>query len=318
MSKSKFKLNFKTVVPKHDFINENYDNKINGDCKLKVLYFLISTPRSGSTWLCSEIFKKYGIVIHEYLQVSQYIVHFAIRSNILNYDGGKCYKLDFENYVKFLCKRRAKNGVLGINVHISHLPLALKLQQSIININPSVKIISHFLTRKNKISQSISYAKASNSRIWSKVNSVSDFNKITKNPFNLFLRSIQEFNLAPLASTKYKYLKEQEKFYLNNSPITPHSEIFYYESLSQDKDEFNRVLEIIAIDLNLNTISKVKDKVSFLKTGAEPTSILIFLIKNYGYFLRKIYRYKKVFIKKMDLILKKKENDIFFLEIYFS
>ena len=317
MSISKFKLNLKTIIPKHDFINENYDNKINSDCKLKVLYFLISTPRSGSTWLCSEIFKKYGIVIHEYLQVNQYIPDFAIRSNLLNYDGGSCYKLNFENYVELLCKKRSKNGVLGINVHISHLPLALKLQESIIKTNPSVKIISHFLTRKNKIYQSISYAKASNSRIWSKVESERNLSKLSKNPLNLFFRSLHEISLAPLASEKYKCLKDQEKNYLSNSHISRHSVLFYYESLSQDKDELRRALEIIGIDLKFKKKSTVKDKVSFLKTGVTQNAILIFLIKNFGSLLRKLYRFKRIFIKKRDIIFKKKKNDIFFLEINF-
>ena len=317
MSVKKFKLNLKTIIPKHDFINENYDNKIDSDCKLRLLYFLISTPRSGSTWLCSEIFKKYGIVVHEYLQISQYIPHFAMRSNLLNYDGDSCYKLNFENYVELLSRKRTKNGVLGINVHINHMPLALKLQESIIKRNPSVKVISHFLTRENKISQSISYAKASNSRLWSKVETENEFKKITKNPINLFIRYIQEVSLAPLASVKYKYLKEQEKIYFANSPLSPHKEIFHYESLSQDKDELKRTLEIIGLDLKIKTISKVKHKVSFLKTSITPNSLLIFLIKNYGYFLRKIYIFKKNFIKKRDLILKKKEINIFFLEIYF-
>ena len=317
MSISKFKLNLKTIVPNHDFINEKYDNNINGDCKLKILYFLISTPRSGSTWLCSEIFKKYGIVIHEYLQVSQYIPHFATRSNLLNYDGGSCYKLDFENYAKVLCSKRAKNGVLGVNVHISHLPLALKLKDSIIKMNPSVKIISHFLTRKNKIHQSISYAKASSSRKWSKVDYEKNLNKLSNNTLNLFFRSFQEIYLAPLASIKYKYLKDQEKTYLTNSPISLHSVQFYYESLSQNKDELKRALETIGIDLNIKKTSKIKGKVSFLKTGSSHNFILIFLIKNFGSLLRKLYRFKRTIIKKRDLILKKNKDDILFLEIHF-
>ena len=211
-----------------------------------------------------------------------------MRSNLLNYTEGSYYKLNFEDYVEALCKKRSKNGVLGINVHISHLPLALKLQESIIKINPSVKIISHFLTRKNKIYQSISYAKASNSRIWSKVESERNLSKLSKNPLNLFFKSFHEIFLAPLAAEKYKYLKEQEKTYLSNSPISLHSVLFYYESLSKDKDELKRALKIIGIDLNFQKTSKVKDKVSFLKTGFTHNAILIFLIKNFGPLLRKL------------------------------
>ncbi len=316
MQFSDFFVDINTKVKDHDFINSKFDNDSH-NCQLKRLYFLISTPRSGSTWLCSEIYKKYGIVVHEYLQTSQYIPLFADSSGLLNYDQDGNYKLDFEKYVDALCIRRSKDGVLGINVHISHLYLALKLKESIIRRYPQVNVISHFLTRKDKVLQAISYAKAASSGVWSKVDSGSKLIYSDNQKFNNFFESMLEIFIAPLASVKYKYLLKQEKNYLNNYSKLPYSFRFEYESLSKDINYLNSGLKKIGEDLNIEPQITLNKEFKLLKTGHKSYNFLSFFIKNYGILLRALFKLECLVKKIKYLILRKKKKNIISLKIYF-
>ena len=274
-----FFFDLNTVVPSHDFIHHNFDEKNQKNLEVKILYLLVSTPRSGSTWLCSEIHRKYGLVVHEYLQTAQYIPLFAKRNGLLQQDINNEEWLDFDKYVNTLILLRSKQGILGVNVHINHLFLAEELCKSIEYKYPNVKIIVHYLKRNDKALQAISYAKAHYRGIWSQVN---DSNTITagKNNYKSFYeKALQICFILIDAAMRYKALISQEKRYLSDLKKIPFTRTFIYEHLSNHPSALYSSIELIAFDLNLTAKVSKNQGIKLIKTSSRVDTKLTFIVK---------------------------------------
>ncbi|QEP42038.1 hypothetical protein D5085_02110 [Ectothiorhodospiraceae bacterium BW-2] len=181
-------------IPDNDFVQPEFD--YNSNVKLEKIVIIVSTPRSGSTWL-SDILYRSGICLpHEYFQPFQYM---PFLFNVWNCNDKN--KIE-EDYVNNLIKHRTSSvGVLGINLHGSHLPLFMKYWPYF----PSVDTVFIHLTRRDKIKQAVSYYHASVSGEWSehyaKNNDSIAFNfKLIKNRLN----KIQHWEAVSLAFF-YKY-----------------------------------------------------------------------------------------------------------------
>ncbi|KHT60318.1 hypothetical protein RJ44_04575 [Alteromonas macleodii] len=147
----------KKRIPQEDLISESWDTeKVNFPKKLIVL---LSTPRSGSTYLCHKLIENKTCVAHEYFQPFEYM--------LIAGDRWGCHDLDGINLVKYvkqlINKRTTDNGILGVNLHGHHLPYF----ESVLNLLPFSDISYIHLERREKLSQAISYEIASQSNNWS-------------------------------------------------------------------------------------------------------------------------------------------------------
>ena len=143
--------------PENDFITEKFDTLTLDE--LKKVRIVFSTPRSGSTYLCSKIHEHCGIIGHEYFQASGYIQYLARRWDC--YDQSMIMK---EDYWKKLVKYRSSNQTLVINLHGSHLSL---FEKFIGNIK-SLDVSCLHLIRANVLEQSVSYTVARKTGQWTK------------------------------------------------------------------------------------------------------------------------------------------------------
>ncbi len=149
----KMKLDF----PEDDFVDARFDQPFNN--KLKKLIVVFSTERSGSTFLCDLMYRAGVCLPHEYFQPYNYMPLFAERWGAL--DGGK---ISIKSYCQSLIKNRTSaDGVLGLNLHGSHIYLFEQARKYF--GNPKVEY--YFLKRSNIISQAISYEIAFQTQAWS-------------------------------------------------------------------------------------------------------------------------------------------------------
>ena len=160
-----------TPIPAHDFCRQEFDNSQFFRGSLETLYIILSTPRCGSTWLCSEIYRHTGLVVHEYLQSHQYLPYLADRFQTrcpnIAVKGGPS-QINLPGYFQCLAGWRAKSGVLGINAHIEHLPLLTSLITIYKQQYPLGSIKIDYLYRQDKYAQAASHAIAHQTRCWSK------------------------------------------------------------------------------------------------------------------------------------------------------
>lgn len=164
----------KTAIQDHDFVSSDFDNPFPHNRELKNLYILISTPRSGSTALCTEIYRQTGLVIHEYLQPFQYMPYLASRYGAIEKPAHtppnpKHEIIVLSKYFEELVRHRAVEGTLGINCHASHLGYLNALIEQAKSLNPNLKIRKDYLYRLDIYKQAASYAIAKQTRQWSTI-----------------------------------------------------------------------------------------------------------------------------------------------------
>lgn len=163
-----------TTIQEHDFINANYDNQQPFHGKLRTLYILLSTPRSGSTLLSSALCDQTGIVMHEYLQPFQYLPALAERYQAINVSKQNANPksdriISLGDYFIKLIQHRAIDGVLAINCHVAHKPYLEALVRLARTKYPELEIIQDYLFRRDKCSQAASCAIAQHTRSWSSI-----------------------------------------------------------------------------------------------------------------------------------------------------
>lgn len=146
-----------SFIPHEDFINGQFD--LSEENRLTNLLVILSTPRSGSTFL-SDLLDKNNICLpHEYFQPAQYLPMLAKRWHCI--ENGKLNKqLYVKNLVRF---RTSPSGWLGINVHGHHLPFFEQCLQWM----PVVDVHYVHITRKDVVAQAVSYEIASQTKRWS-------------------------------------------------------------------------------------------------------------------------------------------------------
>lgn len=145
-------------LPEEDFVQPKFD--VDYGAKPSSLVLLISSPRSGSTALCSYLYRKAKLVTHEYFQPFQYLPFLADRWGCVADN-----KIDPKCYMEALVRHRmSDNGALGVNLHGSHLNIFDFFEEHALEKLPKVAI---YLKRRDKIAQAVSYYIASNTKAWS-------------------------------------------------------------------------------------------------------------------------------------------------------
>ena len=145
-------------VAEEDFIQEHFD--FSSAPRPTDLLIILSTPRSGSTFLSSLLFEANFGLPHEYLQASQYM---QILNDRWNFTQERTKRINWRNFVIALAdKRTSQNGWLAINAHASHLPRLSKALPYWSDLNWHVV----HLERKDTIGQAISWCEARTKRKW--------------------------------------------------------------------------------------------------------------------------------------------------------
>ena len=147
----------KRSIPEADFVSARFDRDA-GALPSRMIVIL-STPRSGSTYLCQLLHNAGLCTAHEYLQREQYLPLLAERWGCL--EGGRVQP---DRYISALERHRTSDrGVLGINLHGSHL-------QRFVAALPhcsagDVKYV--WLQRRDKLRQAVSFGIAKQTGQWS-------------------------------------------------------------------------------------------------------------------------------------------------------
>lgn len=240
-----------TPIQDHDFASAAYDNHRPHSGILKKLYILISTPRSGSTALCSEIYRQTGLVIHEYLQPFQYMPYLASRYGAIKKSTpGKAATdpqiIILSKYFDALVRQRAIDGALGINCHITHLVYLKALIKRAKEVNPDITIYKDYLCRQDKYRQAASYAIAKQTRLWS----------TTQQAKAPSIGTLQRVSLCISAANCYHKLKFQDQQGLAPSMVLGYKHLFTYETDIQHNIAQTASEVVSAICLTKQTINQ--------------------------------------------------------------
>ena len=236
--------------PENDFVTQKFDSlTLDALEKVRIIF---STPRSGSTYLCSKIHENCGIVGHEYFHGSGYIQYLAKR--------WKCYDnsmINKEIYWSNLVKYRSFNRTLIINLHGSHLQLFYEF----INKIKSLDVRCVHLIRGNILEQSVSYAVAKKTGKWTKYyDHLNDEDDLVISNEELFqaARTINGQNLKINAFI--------HKHKLNSQPIL-------YENTIRDAD-IMRLIDNLGLKMN-KSASISFDGLNLTKQSSLNKSLLI-------------------------------------------
>ena len=275
-----------TPIPSHDFSCAMFDNAQFHNEPLKILYILVSTPRCGSTALCSEIYRQSGLVVHEYLQPSEYLPALASRMGAIESAAlpqGSTQVIRLSKYLDELIKRRAVNGVLGVCCHASHLVYLNALVKRAKHINPSLKVQQDYLSRRNKFKQATSYAIASQTRSWSQ----------TLPSETPPLSRLMRLSLAIRAAGLYQRLQKQDRLVKNSYKHGEFTRLLTYEVHVEDN------LAEIAKEITSGFMPESEESiypvpVSLHRQSTDLNVKIVALLKQYRLLLTVLYRLRKV------------------------
>ncbi|MGY8898411.1 MAG: Stf0 family sulfotransferase [Flavobacteriales bacterium] len=213
----------KSKFPSNDFIDVKYDQ--NFATPIKKVIVLFSTERSGSTFFCETLHQSKICLMHEYLQPYNYMPVIAQRWEAI--DNGKVNIPKFWQQLKKY--RVSKDGVLGINLHGSHIYL---FEQMLAHLG-EVDIEYFYIKRKNTLSQAISYEIASQNQAWS-----SEFKNNTPTLSYNFESILQKIRRLEHDNLKVRIFIEKNKLDVNE---------FYLENFIENKNKF--ILDNFAVDI---------------------------------------------------------------------
>lgn len=279
-----------TAIPSHDFACAIFDNsKIHSE-PLKILYILVSTPRCGSTALCSEIYRQSGLVVHEYLQPFEYLPALAsrmgaIKSAEVHPGSGSKQVISLSKYLDELIRRRAVNGVLGICCHASHLVYLNALVKRAKQVNPSLEVQQDYLSRRDKFKQAVSYAIAIQTRSWSQ----------TLPSETAPSSRLMRWNLAIRAAGLYQRLQKQDRFVKNSYKHGEFTRLLTYEVHVEDK------LVAIAKEITSGLMPQLEESirpipVSLHRQSNDLNVKIVALLMQYKLLLTVLYGLRKVVV----------------------
>jgi LPS sulfotransferase NodH len=147
----------RAAIPDADFVSEAFDRTAASPTRRMIIIF--STPRSGSTFLCQLLHRAGVCTPHEYFQPHDYLPLLAFRWNCV--DGGR---VAWNRYASALeLHRTSELGVLGINLHGSHLR---HFERALPHFSArEVRYV--WLQRRDKLRQAVSYGIATQTGEWS-------------------------------------------------------------------------------------------------------------------------------------------------------
>lgn len=144
------------MIPEGDLAHIKYENL--GYCAKETI-LLVSTPRSGSTMLCTDIDVKDGGPMAEYCQPYQ-IIPYLMQNRPEIKSGEELSLPRYANYLKNFRSGRAEK--LCINIHASHTEIYNHLQPFLPPVTRKF-----LLLRKDIVKQAISYYISSATGNWS-------------------------------------------------------------------------------------------------------------------------------------------------------
>jgi LPS sulfotransferase NodH len=253
-----------TPIQDNGFASVAYDNPRPHSGELKKLYVLVSTPRSGSTALCSEIYRQTGLVVHEYLQPFQYMPCLASRYGAIQKSSHSKAATDtrvivLSKYFDALVRHRAINGTLGINCHVSHLVYLEALIRRAKDVYPDLAIYKDYLSRQDKYRQAASYAIARQTRLWS----------TTQQTNPLPLGKLQRVSLCISAAHCYHKIKFQDQQGLAPSLALDYKHLFTYERDIQHNLEQTASKVVSAVCL----VKQTKNRAGFTNLQRQASSL---------------------------------------------
>ena len=204
--------------------------------KPRISYAILTTPRSGSTYLC-ELLNSTKIAGNprEHLRLAVQELSLYCNFNYLNL---------LNNLMTY---RVSANGVFGTKL-ISHFLFELK--QTELDFNQIFQSVDKFilLVRKDKVAQAVSLLIAQKTEIWHLHNN--DENNGENTDYQSKLENI-EINDALLddVEQRYNFINKQEarlKKLLANNQIEPLT-VVYEDILDNAELQINRILDFLAI-----------------------------------------------------------------------
>lgn len=150
-----------TDIPQNDLAHIRHENP---GYEARETVLLASTPRSGSTMLCTSIDPVAGCPMAEYFQPYEIIPYLkAVRRKQVCWGLLGRYRFSPRKYARYLATHRSgPSGVLAVNFHASHLPIFDQVQPHL----PRTRSMG-VLVRRNVIAQAVSYYIAGKTRKWS-------------------------------------------------------------------------------------------------------------------------------------------------------
>lgn len=146
-------------IPDQDFVAARFDTDADAKRSPSRIVVLLSTPRSGSTYLCELLHCAGFCTAHEYFQPEQYLRLLAHRWGCV--DQGR---LSWPRYAHALENHRTSSkGVLGINVHGKHLH---RFDEALPHFR-AAHVDYLWLKRRDKLRQAVSLAIAKQTGQWS-------------------------------------------------------------------------------------------------------------------------------------------------------
>lgn len=233
----------------------------NPTSKPDISYAILTTPRSGSTYLC-DLLDSTNIAGHpsEHLRLAAQELSLHCNFNYLRL---------LKNLKQY---RTTDNGVFGTKL-ISHF--LFELRQSKPNFQQIFKSIDKFilLVRKDKVAQAVSLVLAQKTEVWHLHGSANNINYRSK------LADIEiDRNLLDDVEQKYYFINRQEerlKTILANNKIEP-LEVVYEDILEDASLQVDRILDFLGIAKPDSYIMQIESGIKKM-----PSSISQQIIRQY-------------------------------------
>lgn len=206
-------------------------------------FFVCSTPRSGSTFLCRGLWEtKHAGAPKEYFNPSH------------ERDFKARWSFDhIEDYIKHLkCYRTSPNGYFGIKTHWNHFELLhSRLKQPIASSFNAPSYI--FITRNDKIKQAISWAKAKQTKQWT---------------FDAPQKASPEFDKKLINECLQKIRQQEDAWdhYFSSHQVTPYH-VTYENLATQYTETIYQLLQDLGIELQIKDIPSNPLKPQFDQTN---------------------------------------------------
>lgn len=222
----------------------DFSRDIQGSHQVKVRYSILSSPRSGSTLLARALYNT-GLAgdPHEYLNPSAIAAYQASCNS---------KQVSISDYLKDIeARRTSANGYFGMKAHYFHLTRLGKSKDSALHIVKNFlasqnKLI--FISRRNKIAQSVSYYIAQQSGRWT-----SEHERYLKN------NDDSHFIFDPLALTRcLQRIIDDDESWRNVLRLSekPYLEIIFEDFVDTYEDHMKRVFDYLEIQPTISALNR--------------------------------------------------------------
>lgn len=222
----------------------DFSRDIQASHQVKVRYSILSSPRSGSTLLARALYNT-GLAgdLHEYLNPSAIAAYQASQNN---------GQVNINDYLKDIeARRTSANGYFGLKVHYFHLARLAKSKDSALQIVKNFLLSQNkliFITRRNKIAQSVSYYIAQQSGRWT-----SEHERYMKNNDDF------HFIFDPLALTRcLQRIIDDDESWRSVLRLSgkPYLEIIFEDFIDTYEDHIKQIFDYLEIKPTISDLSR--------------------------------------------------------------